>query len=762
MPIPEELAKFVKDGLGQGVPRGQLTALLLEHGWAPADIDMAFAFAVNPHPEAKPVQPAPKVEAPVIAPITHPAPVVEPVHSAPVVAQTPVSHPAPVVSPAPVAVVAPAIAPKTVVNPMAETTSFIAPTTMAQPQPEPKMPKVKKPNPFSGIPVAATVGGVIALLVIGGVTYAAVNKIGPFASQPYTEENILSGLLERAGTITSSTYSLSGELFVEPRDEGAEPFTLQVSNEGETRQKYQNDAERAKAVSRLLSYLRSKYDTPYPKTIDALAAAARAQGASYLGAFSVNDPVTKAPFEYRITEGGENFAIVVTFETSNAVSKLRKTFDYTEEATKIEGNTITFTKNSSPYFYLSSEPAKPFLVALGESLRMLPAEVRAKFGVTAGSEWDAEESSWKFNLDFEGDFGDLTYKVNGDVLKKEDIYYFRINNIPSLFMSSLPIEKGEWVKVDPAASSTDTGYRSLSSYTSQLTSAEENYKEYREEWVMFMKKVVTFADEEKLVRFKSEPKSEKIDGRQLYRYELETNKEAILPFYEKVVAEAGNGSYTLYEKMFNDPGVLEYLKSEEFSQVFDYMNENITYTLWVDAKGYPARVEYSMRIVPPDTATQLEDKQVRITWVVALSDINKPVEIEVPEDARPLEEILEETNANRDNVSGLSSSVARSNLMSLAVQAELHYDSNNNSYSTRQFPLGACASVAGTLFGNTKVYESLLAATRNSAGSATCSATANTYAVSVPLPDLDGYSWCVDSTGVSKQIVGELGGTACQ
>jgi hypothetical protein len=360
----------------------------------------------------------------------------------------------------------------------------------------------------------------------------------------------------------------------------------------------------------------------------------------------VEDPVTGKSYGYTVSPDGQDFALTVTFESSGAVSQIKRGYDFSEETTRIEGKTVTFTKESSSYLYFSEEPPKPFLISLGEMMQYLPAELQASVGVHAQSEWKDENADWKFTVDASGDFGDLTYKINIDALKKDALYYFKINNIPSLFMSSLPLEKGQWVKVDPSMATSTESYRynQFSSIASSLEDGEKAYKEERAQLVELMKKAVTFADEEKLVRFKNAPHSERVDGVLLYRYDIEARKEALLPFYKKLVAEASTHKGTAYLRVLSDSGMIEYLESEEFSQVFDYVQKNTTTTLWVDMQGYPARIEYSMRIVPPDSATALKDKQVRITWTTTFSDINKPVTIEEPKDAKPLQEIIEVRN----------------------------------------------------------------------------------------------------------------------
>ena len=598
MATNEGLITFIREGLGKGVSREQLTQVLLQNGWTPDAVNEGFVAVATPA----------------------------------VVQMTPQDT---------LLAGMPAVTPNSVNSPSAVQSPSVTPVMQVMPQQKSKLffAAMKKP-------ALITLGILVLLSLAGGVAYAYFYKMGPFARIPYTESNLFSGLLAKSAEITSSTYSFSGELKVEPRDTDAVPFTLQVSNEGALREQYQNDAERAESLSQLLNEL-SRGGVPYPDSLQTVVNRIPARGASYYSKspLSSTDPVSGTPYTYTVSPDGQSFALTVVFESPGAISQIKDGYSFSEEATRIDGKSVTFTQDSSPYLYLSTEPPKPFLISLGEMMQYLPGELQATVGVSAQSEWKNENADWKFNVDAEGDFGDLTYKINVDALKKDALYYFRINNIPSLFMSSLPLEKGQWVKIDPSlATSTDPySYNQFSSLASSLESGEKQYKEERAQLVELMKKMVTFADEEKLARFKNPPHSETINGEVLYRYDIEARKEALLPFYKKLVAEAGANKETAYAKVLNDPGMIDYLESDEFSQVFDYVQKNTTTTLWVDTRGYPARIEYSMRIVPPDTATALKDKQVRVTWLMTFSDINEPVDIEEPKDTKLLEEIIEAT-----------------------------------------------------------------------------------------------------------------------
>jgi hypothetical protein len=94
--------------------------------------------------------------------------------------------------------------------------------------------------------------------------------------------------------------------------------------------------------------------------------------------------------------------------------------------------------------------------------------------------------------------------------------------------------------------------------------------------------------------------------------------------------------------------------------------------------------------------------------------------------------------------------------------------SNSVGYGKKPFPLGPCSAKADTLFADKQILVSLNAATFDNIANATCVSIADgkgavtAYAISVPLPSVKGYSWCIDSQGASKQISGTIKGAVCK
>lgn len=627
---------------------------------------------------------------------------------------------------------------------------------IAQPEPQ-QVPFEVQPSKSKAKIIILIVVVAFLILCAGGAIFAYVERMGPFARALYQEDDLMTGMFGKFAEIDSSTYKASAALYVMPREAGAVPFTAKNQDAG-LKERYYRDSQRGESVSSLLSLLRysnSGMDGVYPSNLKAVSA--EQSDYYYDGPLDIIDPLTDKEYEYRVTDGGKNFALTVTFETPNAISAIKENNKYQEDKNMlISGRTVTFTKDSYTYIYLSSKPPQNFFETLSEYSAQLPSGINIKGSVEATADLRSEgmPAEWKFELDGEGDFGDLAYKLNIEALKNDKDYFLKINNFPALFGGFLP-PKGQWIKFStPNATSTDGGYDPYDSFidTDAIAEAEEEYQERRSKIVEGLKNVAKFADEEKLFSFRNAPKKEKVDGRSLYRYDLKVRKDAILPFYRKLISA---------DASFGDQGYLEYLESDAFSEAFDYFDENIKMTLWVDDEGFPAIATYSIRIVPGDEAFALKDKQIMLDFTISLDGINEPVNIDAPEGAKTYEELMKGNDPLSKARMKAKSAMIKASLSSLRAEAELAYDEGGN-YGVTVFPLGPCTKTQGTLFGNERVFETISVAMEGNASKATCVSSLKNYAVSAPLPDSEGYSYCVDNTGTAKEILGTITATSCK
>lgn len=558
-------------------------------------------------------------------------------------------------------------------------------------------------NTKSNLPMFA---GVVLLLVgmISITAYGYIEKVGPFSSIPYSETDLLSGVISSFEKIKTSTYNLTASVTVSERAVGARSF--EIITDSKLAERYKNDSKRASSVQFILSSLANQIyysKGVYPASLTDLDVLLKEQYSKsgykyqidqYAKSDYFRDPVTKQFYEYSVDPDGKNFSLEIDFETGDAIKAISKASQYNsynKEATStiIQNKKVTFSKGSYSYFYFQQEPPKPFLATLAEYTQSAPPELNISTSVTAATEIiESKDTNWKFNFDATGDFGDLTYKVGADALKKEGFYYFRINNIPGVFGSTFSSIKGKWVKIDPTAptSTKSYGYSDLSFVTSYIPEAEKNYKENKEDLIDFLKKIVVYADEEKLISLKNKPSKVDVDGKSLYKYEVSMRKENITSFYKKMTEEASTNKTVQKYDLFNDPATMEYLESKQFDEVFNYINSNVDLVLYISSAGILEGVDYVMHVIPPDTAVPLKDKQVNISFKLRLTDINKPVDIKIPETTTNLEELISQMSRSYYGgqtapLAGDSKKIAELKAMQLAL--DQYAEANRGTYPTK-------------------------------------------------------------------------------
>ncbi len=103
----------------------------------------------------------------------------------------------------------------------------------------------------------------------------------------------------------------------------------------------------------------------------------------------------------------------------------------------------------------------------------------------------------------------------------------------------------------------------------------------------------------------------------------------------------------------------------------------------------------------------------------------------------------------------------KSNLSNIRAQAEILYDTSSNYTGVCANPnVSAQMTSANSAAGTGTTFSSTLT-TAGSATQSVCHESASAWAAGVPLKTSSANSWCVDSTGASKQLTGaHLAGSA--
>ena len=643
--ISQNVLDYIKSQLELKVPIEKIRKDLMDNGWTSDDVNQAIS-SLNPKPSVKPEINIPKPES--ILPISNNPHITRSIN---------LINSAPEINPQVSNFQDNKIENKVEVNQNINTNQTL---NTNQPNPINSQPftnpqdSINKQNPSVFVPkqnIKKNKGpGILILITLvlialaSGFAYAYTTGFNFFSKPPYTQENLISGLTASFSNIESGTYKMTGSINVMQRESNTIPYTINKEDNPELLAKYQRDYDRYIAVTGIVPQL--KYlvkNGKYPVNLNNV----NSKNSYYK--YSTIDPLTKKPYEYSLIDNGKDFNLKVQFETDQAIKSIEKYknigIDKQGDNIKINDKTVIFNSKSLTYFYVSKTPPPSFFESLDQMMKFIPNDMDISFSLGMSSDWGVSDNipvKWKANVDATGKFSDLSYKVNADTIKDNDVYYFRINNIPSLY--SFNIEKGQWYEYDPKENNKNG---SSSPYISNsFSNLGKTYKENKNEIIKGINVIAKIADEKGLYKINGPIKKEKVGNESLYRYDLVMVSEALKPFYEEIskVTKANNGkdSETLKQ-------TIETIDTKQYQEVLEYIKNNSVNTLWVDGKGIPRVMEYSLKVAPPDENTKLKNKQVVFKFKFELSDVNKKINIQVPNNSKSINDLLNSSSRQTTN-----------------------------------------------------------------------------------------------------------------
>jgi hypothetical protein len=511
----------------------------------------------------------------------------------------------------------------------------------------------------------------VFLLVVAGVSYAYVEKIGFFGRPPYDTEHLAQSIVNGLAQITTSEYTLRYGVKSEPREADAKPFSAAINGNTEREAAYKRDQDTLRIVSSVLEAIRNYYykNKKYPVSLAAVSKAGAIAGAIY--------KKTATGYEYS-----------VTFESPEAVQALGR---YASLASK--GKTLVLTEKSS-YLYLPEKMPQAGLASILDmqsAVNYIPADFMLDIGLSGAILNNTESIDNKVGFTGTAVMGDMNVTVDAEFRKIGKDMYVIINKMPTLFASISKI-KGKWIKITES----DVGTYG----SAYLRSDGEELEEKKAESVKAMRMFLDIADKNKTLTLSAEPRREKVNGQTLYRYDLKLNKDTIVQFYTELT--------DAYKKEFGDDFAIkfdeataEYLKGQHFAQVFDYLSSNSSLTVWADGEGRPIQTQSTLRVVPDSTKNK--DNQVRMQTTFTFDKVNTNIKVDSPAEFMTVEDATIMLSGQTKEEYRLSKQM--SNISSL-----------RNALSTYRQLTG---SYPATLDDLTKTYGELRKATSTNSGTQT-------------------------------------------
>lgn len=571
-------------------------------------------------PEPQPLQPDP-----VPSPQATPRPVYNPPVAQGAFPSAPAPRPAPVPPPAPRAnpFVSSAFPPQT--SGAMSTTPTFSGQQMPPQVPRSAFQPASRPEPRKSH------GGIIALLIIliliiAGAAYAYYEQMWFFARPPYDTTQLASSIFAGLGKVNTSSYAVHLNVVSEPRDSDAIPFSEAVPQDTSKLDAYKRDLDRVRDVKSILQDLSTYYRTN--KTYPVSLASLKSEYAS----------LNKVTYVYSASDAS-SFSLAVQFESNDAVTSivnsLKSYASAKDSVSSAKGKVVTFTKDSSTYLYLPSEPASASgvmsIAGVQQYLSIVPANFTID-GTLSGSsqKLDDKTINGKVRIAGTAEMADINVAIDAEFMKVADNFYVMVSKFPAFFVDISKL-KGKWIQITPA----DVASYGSSFFNSSPKKAQDEITKTREQSTDRIKMFLEVADVHQALTVAGSPVQENLNGTSVYRYDLQFNKATLAEFYTDLAAKSkekwGEDGFKI------DQGLIDYLNSPEFDQVFNYMRKNTTLSVWADAQGIPVQAQYGIRLVPEST-TKKTTNQVRATVTLTLSDVNQPIIISAPKDSMTVED----------------------------------------------------------------------------------------------------------------------------
>jgi hypothetical protein len=231
---------------------------------------------------------------------------------------------------------------------------------------------------------------------------------------------------------------------------------------------------------------------------------------------------------------------------------------------------------------------------------------------------NSPKGSFSFNIKTDAlSQGESIFGLEARIIGK--VIYVKLNNVPDLGLPFFDLKaiKNQWIKIDPEALKKQFGLEKIEAQLKEVQKKQELSPEQIE-------KLKTVIQQAKIFKITKRLADEKIEGIKTYHYKFTIDKEELKkllnnisqivqgrPFTEKELAE--------FDKNF---GVVELQEGE----------------IWVGKKDL---LPYKISLTSLIKETEGEKISGKASLTLLFKNFNKPVQVDIPILAKPLEEIFE-------------------------------------------------------------------------------------------------------------------------
>lgn len=236
-------------------------------------------------------------------------------------------------------------------------------------------------------------------------------------------------------------------------------------------------------------------------------------------------------------------------------------------------------------------------------------------GVSNVKDLNNPQGSFSFNINTDAlTEGQFNFEL--EVRNVGKIIYVKISDVPNLGLFDLSAVKNQWVKIDTEALKKQFGLEKLEE---QLKEAQKQ-QELSPEQIEKLKEAIQQAE---ILKITQKLPSEKINGVSTHHYKFAIDKQGI----KKLTTDI---SQIVQNKALTEKELADFDKSLEAIELPEG-------EIWIGKKDLlPYKVSLSSTI----KETEQSKTSGKISFTLLFKNFNKPVQIDIPAQAKPLEEVL--------------------------------------------------------------------------------------------------------------------------
>lgn len=236
-------------------------------------------------------------------------------------------------------------------------------------------------------------------------------------------------------------------------------------------------------------------------------------------------------------------------------------------------------------------------------------------GVSDVKDLNNPQGSFSFNINTDA-LTEGQFNFGLEIRQIGKIIYVKISDVPNLVFFDLSAVKNQWVKIDTEALKKQFGLEKLEEQLKEAQKQQELTPEQIEKLKEAVQQAKIFTITQKLA-------SEKINGVNTHHYKFTIDKEGI----KKLVTDI---SQIVQNKTLTEEELADLNKSLEAIELPGG-------EIWIGKKDLlPYKVSLSSTI----KETEQAKTSGKINFTLLFKNFNKPVQIDIPAQAKPLEEIL--------------------------------------------------------------------------------------------------------------------------